>query len=47
MHDDTTLRKYQIDATERIYQSLTMKDMKIHRYGESSLRELLPTLKSQ
>lgn len=48
MHDETTLRKYKIDATERIYQSLSVKDVKVNQFaGDSSLLGLIPTLHSQ
>ena len=44
-HSDTTLKKYKIDSTERIYRNLSVKDMKINQFGEKGLDNLLPTMK--
>lgn len=46
-HDETSLRKYQIDSMERIYNRIGVKEMSINQFsGEpnSSLASLLPTL---
>lgn len=45
LYDDKTLRKYKIDATEKIYNSLTIKDLKINQYSsDSSLSGVFPAL---
>ncbi len=46
LHDNKTLQKYQIDAMERIYNRLGVKELKINQYvGEQSdLAKLLPGL---
>lgn len=44
MHDETTLKKYKIDATSRIYESMNVKDLKVNKFGEKSLMDLLPTV---
>ena len=44
MHDETTLKKYKIDATSRIYESMNIKDVKVNKFGDRSLMDLLPTV---
>jgi hypothetical protein len=44
-YDEKLLRKYRIDATEKIYSSLTVKDLKINQYSnDSSLLGVFPAL---
>lgn len=43
-HNETTLKKYKIDATARIYNTLNVKDVKINQFGDKSLLDLLPSL---
>lgn len=43
-HDETTMKKYKIDATARVYSNLYVKDLKINQFGEKSLMELLPSI---
>jgi hypothetical protein len=46
-HNDLTLQKYQIDATERIYTKLGIKEVKINQFtgdSKTSLAALLPQL---
>lgn len=48
--NQTTLRKYQIDSTERIYTKLGIKEIKINQFtgeGQTSLGSLLPQLATQ
>lgn len=33
MHDEKTLTKYQIDSTERIYQRLGVKEIRINQFN--------------
>lgn len=45
LYDEKTLRKYKIDTTEKIYNSLTIKDVKLNQYtSDSSLAGVFPTL---
>ena len=45
LYDDKTLRKYKIDTTEKIYGTLTIKDVKLNQYvKDSSLSGVFPTL---
>lgn len=46
-HDEKTLQKYQIDATERIYSKLAIKEVKINQFtgdSKTSLAALLPSM---
>jgi len=46
-HDEKTLQKYQIDATERIYSKLAIKEVKINQFtgdSKTSLAALLPQM---
>lgn len=47
-HTDVTLKKYQIDSVERIYNKLPLREIKVNQFvgeGEtSSLGNLLPTM---
>lgn len=48
MHDEKTLKKYKIDATERIIATTGIKDIKINQFtgnDKSKLLGLLPSLK--
>ena len=42
MHDEQTLKKYKIDATNRIYQTLKVNEVKINQFGEKSLLDIFP-----
>lgn len=47
LHDDKTLQKYQIDATERIYNRIGIKEIKINQFvgeGKANLASLLPQM---
>lgn len=45
LYDEKTLRKYRIDATEKIYNNLTVKDLKLNQYSsQSNLLGVFPTL---
>lgn len=47
LHDDKTLFKYQIDSTERIYQRLGIKEIKINQFtgdSKTSLANILPQM---
>lgn len=45
LYDQKLLRKYKIDATEKIYNSMTVKDLKLNQYSsDSSLLGVFPTL---
>jgi len=49
MHDDKTLRKYQIDTMERIFKQLGVKDVRINQFvggvdGHNDLAAILPSL---
>ena len=48
LHDETTLKKYKIDATERIIKSLGLKEVKINQFSsdKSGLESYIPTIKS-
>ena len=46
MHDETTLKKYRIDATSRIYDYTGIKEIKVNKFGERSLLEILPTVRA-
>lgn len=46
-HNDKTLLKYQIDATERIYSKLGIREMKINQFtgdSKTSLASILPQM---
>lgn len=46
-HDDKTLLKYQIDSTERIYNRLGIKEIKINQFtgdSKTSLASILPQM---
>lgn len=48
LHDARTLQKYQIDAMERIYNRLGIKEVKINQFvggsDQSNLASILPSL---
>ena len=46
MHDEKTLTKYKIDATERIYSNIGVKEIKINQFSgkEHGLTTLIPTM---
>ncbi len=46
-HNETTLLKYQIDTTERIYSKLGVKEIKINQFSgdmKTNLLELIPMM---
>ena len=46
-HNDTSLLKYQIDSTERIYQKIGVKEMKINQFSgdmKTNLLSLIPAM---
>jgi hypothetical protein len=48
LHDNKTLQKYQVDAMERIYNKLGIKEVKINQFvggsEQSGLASILPSL---
>ena len=48
LHDETTLKKYKMDATERIIKNLGLKEVKINQFSssKSGLESYIPTIKS-
>jgi hypothetical protein len=43
--DEKSLKKYKIDVTEKIYNTLTVKDLKLNKYSsDDSLLGVFPTL---
>ena len=48
LHDAKTMQKYQIDATERIYHRLGVKEIKVNQFGgeegKNTLGAILPQL---
>ena len=50
LHDAKTMRKYQIDATERIYNRMAVKEIKVNQFGggevQNTLGSILPQLTS-
>ena len=45
-HNETTLKKYKIESTKRIYESMTVKDLKINQFGGKSFLEILPKVEA-
>ena len=43
-HNETTLLKYQIDTTERIYSKIGMRELKINQFSGESKTNLLGLL---
>lgn len=41
------MKKYKIDATQRIYETMTIKDVKINQFGGKALHEILPAIGTQ
>jgi hypothetical protein len=47
LHDEKTLQKYQIDTTERIYNKLGIKEVRINQFvgdGKTNLASILPSM---
>ncbi len=45
LYDEKSFKKYKIDATEKIYTSLTVKDLKLNKYSsDDSLLGVFPSL---
>ena len=51
LHDEKTIKKYEIDAAERIYTHMNVKEIKINQFGgdtpSSSLTGLIPQLNNR
>lgn len=48
LYDEKSFKKYKIDATEKIYNTLTVKDVKLNKYSsDESLLGVFPTLASK